>query len=73
MGQYVIIPGEFVLSMAGRVKGNVEFAARQTTDGRWACAAQSVEDFKEEFSALGQLEIVELEASDFPDISIQPQ
>lgn len=73
MERYIVVTEEFVLRMAGKVSGNVEFAARQTTDGRWVCAAQSAEDFKDEFESIAPLEIVELDISEFPETSILPQ
>lgn len=70
MDRYVVVPEEFVLRMAGKVSGNVEFAARQTKDGRWVCAAQSVDDFSEEFEAIKPLETAALDITDFPETSI---
>lgn len=73
MEQYIVVPQEFVLKMAGKMTGNVEFGARQTIDGRWVCAAQSADDFKEEFKELGTPEMVELDTNDFPSTTILPQ
>lgn len=73
MEQYIVVPQEFVLRMVGKTVGNVEFAARQDNEGRWVCAAQSAEDFKEEFKELGTPEVVNLNINDFPSTTILPQ
>ena len=72
MERYVVIPEQFALQMVGKVIGNTEFAARQTKDGRWVCAAQSAEDFKDEFESIAPLEVVELNITDFPEPTIMP-
>lgn len=72
MEQYIIVPEMFVLGMVGKRNGNVEFAARQTKDGQWVCAAQSAEDFPEDFKTLEPLETAELDIANFPEPIIIP-
>lgn len=67
---YIIIPESFALQMEGKVVENIEFNARQTTNGKWVCAEQSATDFAEDFATLGELVKVDLTIEDFPTIEI---
>jgi hypothetical protein len=63
---YIVLSEQFAKSMEGKKAGNIEFYARQTTDGRWVCAEQSAIDFSNDFRSIEPLILVELDTTDFP-------
>lgn len=66
---YIVISEEFAFGLQNKessvTPGNL-FGFAQTTDGRYVCSSNCVNDFPDEFAMLGELTVVPLSPLDFP-------
>ena len=66
---YIVINSDFADMMNGKEstinKGSF-FGYSITTDGRYVCSSNTLDDFPEEFQMFTELNVIPLSTSDFP-------